>query len=118
VPVIVATVDEAEFQKLLATLWDPGQTGKGVLLHDGSLRTWRTLDGLDPHHSPALDRLRIPGEDVAAYVAIETDGAVQVWDLDFLDGLDFDISNDAAPLVGRVLAADDRLRPSPPGWMA
>ena len=90
---------ESQLRAVLADGWRGGEPGKGLVLVDGALRTWRSLPGGDPHHSPAMKLLGIPQENVAAYLGIEANGAVEVWAA----------VNGADELVDRALASDERL---------
>jgi hypothetical protein len=101
--------DEDYLRSLLSRPWAPGATGKGVVLADGSLRTWPTDDGGNVHHFPALALLGIEPGAVAAYLAMDPDGVVTVWTLSAVA--------DADALVNGALAADARLhRASDDEW--
>lgn len=91
-----------QHRELLAEPWPRGERGKGLVLADGALRTWRVLPGGDPHHTPAMDLLGIPEGKVVAYLGIEPDGEVEVWST----------GRGTDQLVDQALASDKRLYPA------
>lgn len=100
------TDEEDELRALLAEPWAPGQAGKALLFVDGAMLTWRTVTGGAPHHTGAQHLLGIPTEALAAYIVIESDGAVESWARAGLAN--------AEQLVEQALAADGRLYRAPP----
>lgn len=107
----VVTDDDARIEALLATPWDPGLEGKGVLISlgaDPELRTWRTELGGSPHHTVAINKLGIGDDVVRAYLAIGTDGTFTLWPPPG--------EPEENELVEQIGALDDRLHQES-GWI-
>ncbi len=75
----VLKIDWECLRAQLAAPWSAGVAGKGLLLRDGSLRTWCLFDDGSPHHTDAQHLLELPTTRLASYLTFEPDGAVTVW---------------------------------------
>jgi hypothetical protein len=101
-------MDESAFIKsLVESRWNPGDTGKGLLVQvqrqPVELLTWRTLSASGPHHLDVVTALHLMIDDVVAFLGISDKGEV-----DLLTG---DLS-----VMERVLALDPRLRAANKTW--
>lgn len=98
--------DEAYLRSLLSRAWEPGSDGKGLVLADGTLRTWTADASGNVHHSPAMEMLGLQYAEVIAYLSIRSDGAVTLWPTG---------ASHAGALAVAALSADERLRLAPDG---
>lgn len=92
----------AYLRTLLDEQWALGEAGKGVVLLDGTLRTWRTLSWSGPHHQEVLAVLNIGQNAVAAYLDISAEGSVTM--------LGIDPGSEMATLVAQAVVSHARLR--------
>src|ERR1019366_232944 len=99
--------DTAAIRALVETRWNPGDTGKGLLIHideqPPDLVSWRTLSWSGPHHLQVLTALGLTIDDVAAFLEISEEGEVDL------------ILGDPG-LIERALPLDPRLRAANGTW--